>query len=41
MYKIHEDSAGGISVTGATIQPITGPQDALRYRDKIKNYCYE
>lgn len=30
MYKIHEDTAGGISVTGVTIKPITGPQDALR-----------
>ncbi|XP_062546330.1 kinesin-like protein KIF21A isoform X2 [Armigeres subalbatus] len=30
LFKIHEDSSGGISVAGATIQPLTGPQDALR-----------
>lgn len=30
IYKIHEDPAGGISVSGATIKPIAGPQDALR-----------
>ncbi|XP_055684227.1 kinesin-like protein KIF21A isoform X1 [Lutzomyia longipalpis] len=30
VYKIHEDPAGGISVAGATIKPIAGPQDALR-----------
>lgn len=30
MFKIHEDASGGISVAGATIQPLTGPQDALR-----------
>ncbi|XP_059619317.1 kinesin-like protein KIF21B isoform X1 [Phlebotomus argentipes] len=29
-YKIHEDPSGGISVSGATIKPIAGPQDALR-----------
>jgi kinesin family member 21 len=30
LYKIHEDPTGGISVSGATVRPITGPQDALR-----------
>lgn len=30
VYKIHEDPLGGISVAGATIIPIAGPQDALR-----------
>ncbi|XP_055632289.1 kinesin-like protein KIF21B isoform X3 [Toxorhynchites rutilus septentrionalis] len=30
LFKIHEDSSGGISVAGATVQPLTGPQDALR-----------
>ncbi|XP_055713660.1 kinesin-like protein KIF21A isoform X3 [Phlebotomus papatasi] len=30
VYKIHEDPSGGISVAGATIKPISGPQDALR-----------
>ncbi|XP_021701208.1 kinesin-like protein KIF21A isoform X5 [Aedes aegypti] len=30
LFKIHEDASGGISVAGATIQPLTGPQDALR-----------
>lgn len=30
IYKIHEDPAGGISVSGATIKPISGPQDAMR-----------
>lgn len=30
MYKIHEDPTGGITVAGATIKPIMGPQDALR-----------
>jgi kinesin family member 21 len=30
LYKIHEDVTGGISVSGATIRPLTGPQDALR-----------
>lgn len=30
MYKIHEDSIGGISVSGATIRVLTGPQDAMR-----------
>lgn len=30
LYKIHEDPLGGISVSGATIIPIAGPQDALR-----------
>lgn len=29
-YKIHEDPAGGISIAGATIKTISGPQDALR-----------
>lgn len=29
-FKIHEDSSGGISIHGATIKSITGPQDALR-----------
>ncbi|XP_065081255.1 kinesin-like protein KIF21B isoform X2 [Ochlerotatus camptorhynchus] len=30
LFKIHEDASGGISVAGATIQSLTGPQDALR-----------
>ncbi|XP_058451537.1 kinesin-like protein KIF21B isoform X5 [Malaya genurostris] len=30
IFKIHEDASGGISVAGATIQPLSGPQDALR-----------
>lgn len=30
IYKIHEDNTGGISVSGTTIRPLTGPQDALR-----------
>ncbi|XP_055600576.1 kinesin-like protein KIF21B isoform X2 [Uranotaenia lowii] len=30
IYKIHEDASGGISVAGATIKPLTGPQDAMR-----------
>lgn len=30
MYKIHEDTTGGICVTGATIKPINGPTEALR-----------
>lgn len=30
IYKIQEDAMGGIAVTGATIKPISGPQDALR-----------
>lgn len=29
-FKIHEDTSGGISIHGATIKAITGPQDALR-----------
>lgn len=29
-FKIHEDTSGGISIHGATIKSITGPQDALR-----------
>lgn len=31
VYKIHEDASGGISVSGASIKPITNPGDALRY----------
>lgn len=30
LFKIHEDISGGISVAGATLKPINGPQDALR-----------
>lgn len=30
VYKIHEDTVGGICVTGATTKPILGPHDALR-----------
>ncbi|XP_052564724.1 kinesin-like protein KIF21A isoform X6 [Culex pipiens pallens] len=30
LFKIHEDATGGISVAGATIKPLSGPQDALR-----------
>lgn len=30
IYKIHEDPAGGISVSGVTIKPISGPQEAMR-----------
>ncbi|XP_053692673.1 kinesin-like protein KIF21A isoform X2 [Sabethes cyaneus] len=30
IFKIHEDASGGISVAGATIKPLSGPQDALR-----------
>ncbi|XP_055550940.1 kinesin-like protein KIF21A isoform X2 [Wyeomyia smithii] len=30
LFKIHEDASGGISVAGATIKPLSGPQDALR-----------
>ncbi|XP_055382078.1 kinesin-like protein KIF21A isoform X2 [Condylostylus longicornis] len=30
VFKIHEDPSGGISVAGATIKPINGPQDALK-----------
>ncbi|XP_037912108.1 kinesin-like protein KIF21A isoform X3 [Hermetia illucens] len=30
VFKIHEDPAGGIYVSGATITPIHGPQDALK-----------
>lgn len=30
IYKIHEDTVGGICVTGATIKPIHGPEDALK-----------
>lgn len=30
VFKIHEDGAGGITVAGATIKPIGGPQDALK-----------
>ncbi|XP_037037974.1 kinesin-like protein KIF21B isoform X3 [Bradysia coprophila] len=30
VYKIHEDLAGGIAVTGATIKPLNGPTDAMR-----------
>lgn len=35
LFKIHEDTSGGISVTGATIKPIEGPQDALKYDNFI------
>lgn len=35
MYKIHEDIAGGICVTGATIKPLNGPGDAMRYLSLI------
>lgn len=30
VFKIHEDPVGGISVAGATIRPIHGPQEALK-----------
>ncbi|XP_055852546.1 kinesin-like protein KIF21A isoform X1 [Episyrphus balteatus] len=30
VFKIHEDGTGGITVAGATIKPIGGPQDALK-----------
>uniref|UniRef100_A0A182QAY4 Kinesin motor domain-containing protein n=1 Tax=Anopheles farauti TaxID=69004 RepID=A0A182QAY4_9DIPT len=29
VFKIFEDATGGISVAGATIKPLTGPQEAL------------
>lgn len=29
VFKIHEDTTGGISIAGATIRPLKGPQDAL------------
>lgn len=29
IFKIHEDTYGSISVAGATIKPLKGPQDAL------------
>lgn len=29
IFKIHEDTYGSISVAGATIRPLKGPQDAL------------
>ena len=29
LYKIHEDSNGSIAVSGATIKPLNGPQDAI------------
>lgn len=29
VFKIHEDTAGSISIGGATIRPLKGPQDAL------------
>ncbi|CRL00444.1 CLUMA_CG013706, isoform A [Clunio marinus] len=29
VFKIHEDTAGSISIAGATIRPLKGPQDAL------------
>lgn len=31
IYKIHEDTFGSISVTGVTIKPLKGPQDALNF----------
>lgn len=29
VFKVHEDTAGSISIGGATIRPLKGPQDAL------------
>lgn len=29
VFKIHEDTSGSISIAGATIRPLKGPQDAL------------
>lgn len=29
VFKIHEDAAGSITIGGATIRPLKGPQDAL------------
>lgn len=29
VFKIHEDTSGGISIAGTTIRPLKGPQDAL------------
>lgn len=29
VFKIHEDTTGSISIAGATIRPLKGPQDAL------------
>lgn len=30
-FKIHEDASGQITISGASIKPISQPQDALKY----------